>query len=411
MRWFKVITLFACAIIFNLQIIAHDTYNPASFYQHPDSTEQTDFLTELTYKETLNDSDANLNQVYAVESDVILKRDTTNHNWWYLLRNGKLNLADTTVEYPRFMKFCVNVYNWADRVFNSYDTEYVLGTGKRWKARLVSDNWMDSYAINFNRDMPIRIMSDIYCNAGAYVQYMAVSIGYTIDLSNIIGNKPSNHKKLEYGFNCARFNVEGHYWENTGGSVLRKFGKYNNGRLFRMEYPGINFKSIGVKAYYFFNNRKYSQGATYNFSKYQIKSAGSFIIGFSYDNMTSSLNLSNLPYKLRPFANISLEDYRIHYNSYCIMFGYGYNWVLNPHLLFNVSIFPEIGITKCYADSYQGNKTLRAMNFDAKASLTYNLGNFFVCLIGRMVGNWYYCNQLSYFSSIENGSASIGLRF
>ena len=132
------------------------------------------------------------------------------HNWWKLLKQGKLNLADTTVEYPKFMGFCVKVYNWADKTFNSYDTTYVVGTGRRWKARVVSDNWVDSYYLNIEKKMPIRMMSDIYCNAGAYVQYMAVSVGYSLDMSNVIGNKPSNHKKLEFNFNCARFNIEGH---------------------------------------------------------------------------------------------------------------------------------------------------------------------------------------------------------
>lgn len=141
----------------------------------------------------------------AEPTDSIESRD-----WWNLLKKGQLNLADTTVIYPRFLGFCVNVYNWADKTFNSYDTDYVTGTGRRWKARVVSDNWVDSYYLNIEKKMPVRMMSDLYCNAGAYIQYMAVSVGYSLDMSNIIGNKPSNHKKLEFGFNCARFNAEFH---------------------------------------------------------------------------------------------------------------------------------------------------------------------------------------------------------
>ena len=44
--------------------------------------------------------------------------------------------------------------------------------------------------------MPMRLMGDIYCNLGAYLQYMAVSVGYSLDMSNIIGNKPILHKKM-----------------------------------------------------------------------------------------------------------------------------------------------------------------------------------------------------------------------
>lgn len=404
-----------CVLIANITSAAQTESAPASYT--PVLTDSISgcksFMQDEGFKEEVcfRDSAETDCNIIDKPQKIMALRDTTDRNWWHLLKRGQLNLADTTVEYPRFLKFCVNVYNWADHVFNSYNPEYVVGTGRRWKARVLSDNWVDSYAMNIKSDMPIRIMSDIYCNAGAYIQYMAVSLGYSLDLSNIIGNKPANHKKLEYGFNCARFNVEGHFWENTGGSYLRKFGKYNNGKLFKYEFPGVYFKSLGLHAYYFFNNKKYSQGAAYNFSKYQIKSAGSFIIGFSYNNITYSLDLSFLPYKFRPFANIPMDNYRIHYQSYCLMTGYGYNWVLNPHLLFNISVFPEIGITHCYTDSYQGNRILRAMNIRGRSSLTYNLGDFFLCLIAKIDGNWYYCDQLSFFSSIENASLSVGVRF
>ena len=56
--------------------------------------------------------------------------------WWNRLKGRNLDMKDSTVIYPRFLGFCVKVYNWADRTFNSYDTTYVAGTGKRWKAVL-----------------------------------------------------------------------------------------------------------------------------------------------------------------------------------------------------------------------------------------------------------------------------------
>ena len=65
----------------------------------------------------------------AEPTDSIESRD-----WWNLLKKGQLNLADTTVIYPRFLGFCVNVYNWADKTFNSYDTDYVTGTGAQMES-------------------------------------------------------------------------------------------------------------------------------------------------------------------------------------------------------------------------------------------------------------------------------------
>lgn len=155
------------------------------------------------------------------------------HNWKTLLKERKLDPKDTTVVYPKFLGFCVKVYNWADRVFNSYDTTYVVGTGKKWKARILSDNWVDSYYLNPGRKMPMRMMSDVYSNLGAYIQFMAVSLGYSFDLGRFFGQTPSTHNKLEFNFNCARFNVEGHFWESYGGTYIRTFGGYNNGHLIK----------------------------------------------------------------------------------------------------------------------------------------------------------------------------------
>lgn len=333
------------------------------------------------------------------------------HDWWALLKKGQLDLKDPEVRFPKFLRFCVNVYNWADHTFNSYDTTYVAGTGRRWKARVVSDNWVDSYYLNLSKKMPIRMMSDIYCNAGAYVQYMALSFGYSLDLSNVIGNRPANHKKMEFNFNCARFNIEAHYWENTGGTMIRTFGKYNDGRLIKMEFPGVMQKTIGVNGYFFFNNRKFAMGAAYNFSKFQLKSAGSAIIGFNYNNLDISMDMDDLPQVLKPYLTINPQRYRFHYNTYALMGGYSYNWVATPRLLLNISAFPGIGITHAYEDSVESDARLFSAILKGQGSLTYNIGDFFICAIAKIDGNWYRSNSFSFFSSVENAQLSIGVRF
>lgn len=382
-----------CILTFPLAAKAQETVDSARISLSP--------LTSRTY----------MGQTVELRRDTIIKDAEDVHNWLYLLKHGKLNLSDPTVEYPKFMRFCVNVYNWADRVFNSYDTTYVAGTGRKWKARVTSDNWVDSYYLNIDKKMPIRMMSDIYCNAGAYLQFMAVSIGYSWDFSNIIGNRPSNHKKFEFNFNCARFNVEGHYWENTGSTFIRTFGKYNNGHLIKKEFPGANQRTFGINAYYFFNNKKFAMGAAYNFSKFQKKSAGSAIVGFNYDNLDITINMMYLPEELKPYLTIDPQKYRFHYNTYSLTGGYSYNWVINKHLLFNITAIPGVGFTHSYEDSVERDNKLFAITLNGQGSLTYNLGDFFVCAIAKIDGNWYNSGAYSFFSSVENAQLSMGVRF
>lgn len=343
--------------------------------------------------------------------DSIPEQPVKEGNWWKQLRKNNFDLADTTIRYPKFLGFCVKVYNWADRVFNSYDTTYVAGTGRRWKARLLSDLWLDSYLLKPYRETPIRMMSDPYINVGAYIHYMAVSIGYSIDPANIFTGKDSYHNKLEYSFNCARFNIEGHYWENSGGTYIRTFGKYKNGKLTKKKLDAVHMKFFDIYGYFFFNNRKFAWGAAYSYSKYQLKSAGSAVIGLSYSNNDIAIDFSQLPEELMPYLTLEPKKYKFHYKALNIISGYSYNWVLNRHLLFNVSCFPGIGAAHTYEDNIDKKKNLFAMSIRGLMSLTYNYKDFFICGVAKFNGCLYSSKSYTFFSSVENAQLSIGMRF
>lgn len=341
-----------------------------------------------------------------------LQRDDDQRWWWTLLKQHKLSLNDSTVRWPKFLKFCLNVYKWGDRTFNTYDPEYVIGTGKRWKVRVVSDNWLDSYALRLPDNFRSTMSSDVYANLGAYIQYMAVSVGSSYDIEKLFNKKEPQHKKYEFGFICALFNAELYYHENRGGVNIRSFGKNNDGKLIKEYFPGVNMYTLGFDAYYFFNNKRYSQGAAYNFAKYQLKSQGSFMAGISITNQKLTFDFGQLPDHLKgELPNSAVTTYFFHYNSFAILGGYGYNWVILPKLLFNVTVMPSIGFSHYYEDSLEGNKYLLSLNIQGRLSLTYNLGNYFFGIFGKMNGHLYNQAHTAMFSSIENFSAYVGLRF
>lgn len=346
-----------------------------------------------------------------VDTHVLDTTPTTSRNWWQLMKRGRLSMTDTTVEWPRFLKFCVDVYNWGNVAFNGTDTAWVVGTGKRWKARLVNDYWDDGYALNIDRRMSMLLTGRLYASLGAYLQYMAVSVGYSFDLTHALTNRPVNHKRLEFGFSCARFNAEIYYQDNTGGAYVRKFGHYNNGRLFRMEFPGVSMYKFGFNGYYIFNNKRYSYGAAYGFSKIQKKNAGSWMAGFTYTNLDVNLDMRRLNPQLMPYLTVPAENYKFHYRSYCLTGGYGYNFVLNKHLLLNLTLMPAVGLANCYEDSLEGTGSMLALSGVAMGSLTYNLGNFFICGIGRLSGNMYHSDRYEFWSPVGTASANIGIRF
>lgn len=88
--------------------------------------------------------------------------------WYKQLWNNGFRIHDKNVNYPAFPRFLLKVYDWGDRTFNSYDTDYVVGTGKNWKLLVNNYNWMESYMMLFSmrsRDM-LHIRSEIYNDLG-----------------------------------------------------------------------------------------------------------------------------------------------------------------------------------------------------------------------------------------------------
>lgn len=367
---------------------------------------------QMEYSAVSDDYSAiELDSIASIARDKSDMLEPETRDWWQLLKKGKLNLADTTVVYPRFLKFCVGVYNWADHFFNSYNPDYVVGTGHRWKARLVNENWTDSYALRFrNHHAGLRMLSRLNDNVGAYIHYMAVSVGYSIDLNTIFTGKKNDHSRFETNFNCALFNFDLYYYHSSG-TRIRQFSGVGDNSLVNIDFPGVTSNNFGVSLYYFLNNKKYSQGAAYNFSKFQKRSAGSWMFGLTYSNLDISMDFEQLGPGVSPELTFPTDPLHLHYYSYCALFGYGYNWVWHPKWLFNITAMPSVGFNSCYEDSSDGSGRQFALNIHGRTSLTYNHRALFCSLIGKITGNWYISRNLSLFNAIEYFSLNVGFRF
>lgn len=379
--------------------------------EEPNEAEELLLKTDTVFEKALHKAEALFEATEGNFPPEASPEEDPDRNWWHLLKKGELNLNDTTVIYPKFLKFCLDVYHWGDRFFNTVDPEYVEGTGKRWKARLVNENWTDSYALHFkNTGQNIRMLSDLNVNIGAYLHYMAVSVGYSIDMKTVFGGKKTDHSRFETNFTCALFNFDLSYAKNNG-TEIRHFTGYGNNRLLKIPFPGEKMSNFAVSIYYFLNNKKYSQGAAYNFSKYQRKSAGSWMFGFTYSNLDISMDFNTLDENLKPFFMFPENYLRLHYYSYCALFGYGYNWVWHPKWLFNVTVMPSIGANHCYEDTSEGSGTQFALNIHGRLGLTYNHRALFLGAFGKITGNWYTSKNLSLFNAIEYFALNVGVRF
>lgn len=307
--------------------------------------------------------------------------DTTRDNryWWRAMKHGKVNFKDSTMGYPKFLMFCYKTYKWGDKAFNSYDSAYVKSTGKNWKLILKSNNWLDSYIGTPYENVKVIMNSNLVSNIGVSLSFMAVSLGYSISISNLIhGGKVSN--KVDFSFTCARFAADAYYWENKNDINVTYVDKSLDNKRHEYRQSGISRKAMGLTAYYFFNNRRYAQAAAYCFSKYQKRSAGSFLAGISLQHFDVMFDPDNMPKESQDFIPEESEIPRILYNDYCVLVGYGYNWVLGRKWLLNVTLTPYLGY-RYNIKSQPGEKQSDfSLNIRGRIGAVYNHKNFFMGL-------------------------------
>ena len=337
--------------------------------------------------------------------------DTTRDSryWWRAMKHGKINFKDSTMGYPKFVMFCYKTYVWGDKAFNSYDSAYVTSTGKNWKLILKSDNWVDSYVGKPFKDVRVLMNSNLVSNIGVSLSFMAVSLGYSISISNLIhGGKVSN--KAEFSFTCARFTADAYYWENQNDINIIYTDKNLDDERHKLRQSGISRKAMGLTAYYFFNNRRYAQAAAYCFSKYQKRSAGSFLAGISLQHYDVKVDAEQLAEEAHAYIPEGIDPPRILYNDYCVLVGYGYNWVLGRKWLLNLTFTPYLGYRYNILRE-EGEKSAISLNLRGRIGVVYNHKNFFMGLQGYADHHRYSKNDSRLINSMLQFTALAGIRF
>ncbi|MDE6006685.1 MAG: DUF4421 domain-containing protein [Muribaculaceae bacterium] len=346
-----------------------------------------------------------------VTGDSVTLKEAIENTWETFKETKRIEFKDTLIRYPKFIRFCLNVYNWVERNFNTYDTEYVTGTGKHGKVRLVSDNWSDIHSFRFNRGFPLIMASDPYSNLGIQANYSILSIGFSVDMNAAISGKKSQHHKTNFGITMARLYLEAYYWRNTGQTKIRTFGDKETGIIENLEFDGLNSKSLGIGGFYYFNYKKYSHAAAYNLSTYQKKNAGSWIAGITGQLYDCTLDFDQLPEEVKEETNFPFSSYHFDYNAVNLIGGYGFNWVLGKHWLFNVTALPGLGLSFSFSDATNGRHTNLSLAGRILNSLTYCTRQFFVTATSFFHSNFYLHKRISFMSATENFQVSTGVRF
>lgn len=320
---------------------------------------------------------------------------------------------DSIAEWGKFPRFCVGVYRWGDKFFNSYDSTYVVGSGYKFSLKTKVDSWLDNYNFSLPNDMRIRMLSDPSTSVGLYLNYMAVSLGYDMNISKYFGANPKARKRFSFGFNCSLFACDLYFISNDVGTKIVRFGHRDEMYNPHLDFNGINISTFGLDVYYFFNHKKYSQAAAFNYSKIQLKSQGSFFAGFSYVTNSYDFDFSTLPQEMKDILPSTWPGY--HYSAnvkdYLFKLGYGYNWVFARHWNIGVSESPMIGLRKGFINSTDKENTTFALSNMLRLSVVWNNRRWYSGLVCDVNTGLIYDKDYTFSNAVFSFYATLGYRF
>lgn len=204
---------------------------------------------------------------------------------------------DSVAEWGKFPRFCVNTYRWGDRFFNSYDSAYVKGTGYKMNVKLRTNSWIDDNRFLIDHDCKVEMRSPSTNTIGFDITYLAVSLGYDFNINKLFGGVDRRKSKFNFDFTCALFTASLYSIKNDVGMNLKRVGDMKG---INEKFDGVRTSSWGIEAVYFFNNKRYSYAAAFSISKLQLRSQGSFFVGFSYNNQDLNFDFAKLPDYLKP---------------------------------------------------------------------------------------------------------------
>ncbi len=332
-----------------------------------------------------------------------------------VLRSEAISFAlDSIAEWGAFPRFVINTYKWGDGFFNGYDTAYVVGTGYKFNVKAKSDSWVNTYQFYLPNNVKMSMRSDPSTSIGAYLTYLAVSAGYDKNVSRFFGS--SNEKAREqfsFGFSCMLFSFNMQFTKNTGGVTINKFGSRGHVIKPDLNFNGLESTIFGFDTYYFFNHKKYSQAAAFNFSRIQVKSQGSWFAGVTFYNQNFNFNFADLPDYMRKALPDTWDNYSYVANTKNIglKVGYGYNFVFHPNWLFAVSESPSLGLKIGKVNSLQKSTTTPNFSNRFRMSIVWNKGQWFAGMVGDINTAIVTDDTAAFENSLFTGDISFGYRF
>lgn len=228
-----------------------------------------------------------------------------------------------------------------------YDTAYIGRPDARWTIKYrgnLSGADMRTTSVTDGVQNRSRVTADCRGTLSMAVAYRGLGLGVAVNPAKFAGKC----KDFEYNLNS--------YSNRYGFDVVflssKTYHGYKAADVERIDiHKGqISQNALNLNFYYAFNFRRFSFPAAFSQSYIQKRSAGSWMIGASFDG-----------------SKTELSDMTIRLNEFAVGAGYAYNLVAFSHRLFHLSALPTVTV---YSHDYTKTKTTADDGNDQTATST-----------------------------------------
>lgn len=252
-----------------------------------------------------------------------------------------------------------------------YDTAYIGRPDARWTIKYrgnLSGADMRTTNVTDGVQNRSRVTADCRGTLSMAVAYRGLGLGVAVNPAKFAGKC----KDFEYNLNS--------YSNRYGFDVVFLSSKTYHGykasdaERIDIRKGQISQNALNLNFYYAFNFRRFSFPAAFSQSYIQKRSAGSWMIGASFDGSKTELN-----------------DMTIRLNEFAVGAGYAYNLVIARHWLCHLSALPTMTIyshdytkTKTTADEGNGQTATNTIRHDMK----YHFPSAIITGRGAVVYSW-----------------------
>lgn len=210
----------------------------------------------------------------------------------------------------------------------NYDTAYIMRPPGRWTIKLrgnLSGAWIRTTGRNGEDQYHTEVESDFRGTLSMAVAYRGLGAAVALNPMKLAG------KSQDYELNVNS------YSNRFGFDIVFLSSKTYHGKasmndeVTPIEKGAIRQQALNVNLYYAFNSKRFSFPAAFSQSYLQRRSAGSFMVGASFDGQITDID-ANETANQQPI-NLKLMEIGIGA-------GYGYNLVAGKRWLFHLSLLP-----------------------------------------------------------------------